>query len=346
MNEPVRACLIVDDAPIAAAYWMRLQQLALGYAPNETGWGQRWRELAPAALLPVALLQEFADFVDEFGVRGKFTLLPCPAALGRLDQRVRRFSDAALGEFLEVVRTRLAPRFDITPEVLTHTLALDPQTGTIYPHTETAWLSHLAASGQMAALQEYLRHAWTILRNVDIQPHGLTLGGIEDKSGIAHGKQFGQGDYLREIAEALVVVEGQDSFIFTGSVPRTAAGQQRNSPEIVLETGNGRRVWEIFVLPRDPAFSLLHGDGNLEAAIDALVAPDLDGGQWIEAAEAGRAVVIVTHAQTLNAGNTGMGLAMFREGVRRLRDRYGPRLVWHTADELCHNSQEAKSSTN
>jgi hypothetical protein len=340
-NELVRACLIVDDAPIAAAYWMRLQHLAFGYSPSETGWGHRWRDLASSSFFRVSDLREFAEFAEEYDVRGKFTLLPCPAGLGRLDQGVRGMSQTDLSAFLEIIRGHIAPRFDITPEVLTHTMAVQPETGAMLPHTEIAWLSHLAASGRAEALQQYLRQAWTILRNVGIQPHGLTLGGMDDKSGITQGKMANQGYYIREIAEALCAVEmefnpaARRSFLFGPFSPESERDRRRYFPEVILETLTGARVYRMFAIPDDPAFSLLHGDGDLSQAIDALVSPGLSGGRWIEAAEQGSAIVIVTHVQTLNAANTGMGLQMFRESVRRLRERYGKRLIWHTADELC-----------
>jgi hypothetical protein len=340
-NEPVRACLIVDDAPIAAAYWMRLQHQAFGYSPSETGWGHRWRDLASSSFFRVSDLREFAQFAEEYNVRGKFTLLPCPAGLGRIDQDVRGMSQADLSAFLEIIRSRIAPRFNITPEVLTHTMAIQPETGAMLPHTEIAWLSHLAESGQVTAIHDYLRHAWTILRNVGIQPHGLTLGGMDDKSGIAHGKMANQGHHVREIAEALLRVGTEfdpgmrRGFLF-GPLSLHGDGEKRRYfPEVIWETPTGARVYKLFTLADDPAFPLLHGDGDLSQAIDALVSPDLSRGQWIEAAERGSAMVIVTHVQTLNAANTGMGLQMFRESVRRLRERYGNRLIWHTADELC-----------
>ena len=340
MSDPVRACLIVDDVPIAAAYWMRLQQLAFGYVPTETGWGHRWRELASSAFLRISDLRGFADFVERNEIRGKFSVLPCPAGLGRIDQSVRGLSDSDLTEFLEIVRSRIAPRFDITPEVLTHTLAIRPATGALLPHTEIAWLTHLLASGRTEDLKEYLRQAWTILHNVGLQPHGLTLGGMDDKSGIAAGKMANRGDYCEELAKALLAVEVEfnpttaRSFIFGPFASNAERARTRNFPRVILETDRGARVYKLTALGHDPAFPLLHGDGDLAKSIDNLISPDLGHGQWVEAAEQGHALVVVTHAQTLNAANTGMGLDMFSESVRRLRQRYGNRLVWHTPDEL------------
>jgi hypothetical protein len=197
------------------------------------------------------------------------------------------------------------------------------------------------ATGRTEELTEYLRQAWTILRNVGLHPHGLTLGGMDDKSGIAGDKMANRGYYSEELAKALLTVELEfdptttRSFIFGPFAPGAERGRSRNLPQVILETNRGARVYRVAALPNDPAFPLLHGDGDLTSSIDTLISPDLARGCWVDAAEQGLALVIVTHAQTLNAANTGMGLQMFRESVRRLRKRYGNRLVWHTADELC-----------
>ena len=346
MSDHIRACLIVDDTPIAATYWMRLQQLAFGYTPSETFWGRRWRELAGSAFLRVSDLREFADFAEENEIRGKFTVLPCPAGLGRIDQHVRGINDADLSEFLDIVRTRIAPRFDITPEVLTHTLALSPDTGSLLPHTEIAWLSYLLSSGQTSAVTDYLHYAWTILRNVGLRPHGLTLGGMEDKSGIAAGKMANSGHHSGELSRALMAIELEfepitmRSFLFGPFASMMDRKKDGNLPHVIFDDGQGRRVYRIGALGTDPAFPLLHGDGDLVGTVDGLISPDLAHGKWIEAAEQGHALVIVTHSQTLNASNTGMGLEMFRRSVRRLRERYGKRLTWLTADELCQVKED------
>src|SRR6187549_1931725 len=101
MDKPLYACLLVDDPPSNATYWARIQQLAMGYVPADRGgWGTNWRNLEPAAWFRPEDARSFADVIQEFGVRGKFTLLPCPAGLGRIDQSVRGYGDANLAELL------------------------------------------------------------------------------------------------------------------------------------------------------------------------------------------------------------------------------------------------------
>ena len=85
MTEPIHACFIIDDMPANATYWMRRQQEAFGYNVPDTGWGKGWRELAPAPKFRLEDATALADLVETFGLRGKCTVLPCPAGLGRID---------------------------------------------------------------------------------------------------------------------------------------------------------------------------------------------------------------------------------------------------------------------
>ena len=74
-------------------------------------------------LMPNSLLRDFADLCDEYGVRGKFSVLPMPCCLGGIDGQLNHVPPRHLSEFLRLVRKRIAPRFDITPEILTHLAA-------------------------------------------------------------------------------------------------------------------------------------------------------------------------------------------------------------------------------
>lgn len=342
MDPPVHACLIVDDTPANGSYWQRAQQNAMGFATSDTGWAENWRDMATAAWFRAEDARAFADFVEEFGVRGKFTVLPCPAGLGRIDRSVRGYPDAELKGFLSVVRERIAGRFDITPEVLTHSMAYDPETEGLLPHCETAWVTHLCASRQREKLEAYLRHGCRILPNVGLEPRGLTTGGMEDLSGIGAGKSVLHGHYREVLGEAWLAVlqefspAMQTTFLYTGSPPVSESSRSTRMPESVYRSPEGGTVFEIHSIVDDPAYPVLRGRvDRVESATDALVSADLERGLWIDEAEAGRALVFTVHAQTLNAMNTGAGLRIVREAVRRLRERYGSRLVWKTAMELC-----------
>lgn len=341
-SDTINACLIVDDFPANASYWVREQQTAFGYEPSATGrFGTNWRNLAKAPLFPVALVREFADFVDEFDVKGKFTVLPFPAGLGRLDRSVRGYSDEELTELLDLVRERIAPRFDITPEVLTHSMALDPKTEALLPHAETAWVTHLSTAGRQDELREYLRFGFAVLKNVGITARGVTMGGMSDPSGIAEGKSLLRGDHREGLAEALIAVEREfcpevaTTFLYTGAPPVTEAGRTMGVSETIYTTPDGARVFELRSdVCGDPLLGVFRGQDIVESETDKFVSADLASGVLIDCAEAARPVVFTVHSQTLMSLNTANGFSILRQAIRRLHERYGRRLLWQTSLEL------------
>lgn len=341
----IPACLILDDFPINGSYWAREQQTAFGFAPNLGGdFGRDWQNQARAAWCPPQTLLRFADLCDELDVRGKFTVLPCPAGLGRIDQTVRACPPDYIPRILDIVRQRIAPRFDITPEVLTHSMAYDPDTGGMLPHTESAYVSHLADTGQIQQLTAYLHHAWTILNNVGLKPAGLTIGGIPDKSGIANDKMLYDGHNRDVLAKALMHVlrqfipDATTSFIYAYGKPTREPYNTSLLPEPVWAGDHRQRVYELISPINEPLVALMHGDGDIEAETNKLITPDLASGTFIDHAEAGQPIVMTIHAQTITSLNTEHGLQLLTTALRRLKQRYNHRIQWMTPLQLCNLS--------
>jgi hypothetical protein len=339
MAKRIPACLVVDDFPLNASYCRRAQVEALGYRVARGPWARGWRRQRQALFMPAPLLEEFADLVEELGVRGKFSVLPCPAGWGRMDRSVRNLPDRDREALLGIVRRRIAPRFEITPEVLTHTLALDLRTGALLPHTESAWLTRLAADGRQAELRAYLRRAWEVLDNLGFRPRGTTVGGMEDVSGIGGGRSLLAGDCREALAKALLAVQAEFArpapamFMYTGSPPTLPPSRATLAPDEVFAS-RGRTVFELHSIGDDPLLGVLGGRGDARREAARLVSPGLDSGWFVRHAEAGHALVITVHSATLHSRGTGLGLRVLREALRRLRERYGRRLEWMTPLEL------------
>src|SRR5512141_346757 len=85
-------------------------------------------------LVPAKFTKRVADTFDRFNIQGKFTVIPMPSCLGRIDQSLKRVPQDHLTEFLKLMRERIAPRFDITPEFLTHLSSYDLKTGNYQRH--------------------------------------------------------------------------------------------------------------------------------------------------------------------------------------------------------------------
>ena len=122
-------------------------------------------------LVPAEFTKKVADTFDRFDIRGKYTLIPMPSCLGRIDQSLKRVPQDHLEEFLKLVRERIYPRFDITPEFLTHLCAYDLKTGNYQRHLfEDTWISQ----AQPEEIVEYFTLAFQILKNVGIEATGIT----------------------------------------------------------------------------------------------------------------------------------------------------------------------------
>lgn len=89
-------------------------------------------------------INDFVDLVERYGVKGKTSFVPYlstykspdPYPLGRIDRGIKGLNPKRLEEFIWMVKERLVPAFDITPEVLTHTQALDLKTERLLPESE------------------------------------------------------------------------------------------------------------------------------------------------------------------------------------------------------------------
>ena len=150
-QSPVPASLLIDDgAPVNLMHW---------HCPWE----------AHERLIPNRLARQFAELCERHGVMGKFSVPPMPAALGRIDARLVGVPAAHLGGFLDIIRGRIAPRFDITPELLTHLVAFDPSDG--FQHVyEDAWVAHASAD----EIADYIAFALKLLAKVGLKATGVT----------------------------------------------------------------------------------------------------------------------------------------------------------------------------
>ncbi|HVA90446.1 MAG TPA: hypothetical protein VNL71_11460 [Chloroflexota bacterium] len=116
------------------------------------------------------LVDRFADLVEATKIRGKFSVIPYPFGLGRVDQAVAGVSGADLAYFLDVTRERIAPWLDITPEALTHWNALDLATGQLLPLWEHVW----SRDQDRETLLPYLALGLEILDQVGLPCKGVT----------------------------------------------------------------------------------------------------------------------------------------------------------------------------
>jgi hypothetical protein len=287
-------------------------------------------------LMPDALARDFADLCDKYGVRGKFSVLPMPCCLGAIDEKLNRVPQRHLTGFLRIVRDRIAPRFDITPEILTHLVAYR-LTGGFHHMYEDEWV----ARASVAEMTDYIALALEILRDVGLPANGVTSPwdtGIRNEP-----------DYARAIGEAQWRIHRRDiTWYFLHCLgskqPRGPLISQRN-PE------TGQVVVSIPATTNDPFWDTQRPMSNThraaraaaKAGVDTLLAADGKNGRIPEVISVDCPVTILTHWQSLHSDGTFAGLWGLDLLLGRLQANYGDDLVWTACSELAAKTRKAEA---
>jgi len=265
--------------------------------------------------VPNAFLDDFAAWAQQEGVKGKFTVLPNPLCLGQLDRGLEGLSQKELGRCLDIIREKVVPNFDITPEVLTHWWVLDLDTGKWIEQQENHW----SFEQNEPTLRRYIAYATEILGRVGLVANGCTSPwdfGVKVESA-----------YSEAVGRALKQVHGSnESWYFLHSQPKTLDVEPR-----VTFAGDGIRVVSVLATSGDHFWQCQSGQ---PARIDELLSEDGSTGRVRELFEAGKPNVLLTHWQSLFAEGSGEGLRALKKLVERIHRHLGDRLEWVTCSEL------------
>ncbi len=276
-------------------------------------------------LVPAEFTQRVAETFERFDLRGKFTVIPMPSCLGRIDQSLQRVPADHLATWLTLVRERIAPRFDITPEFLTHLRAYDLKAGGYQHIYEDIWISR----APLEEIVEYFTLAFTILKNVGLPATGITSPWV---SGIDVEKKYAQA-----LAEAQWKVFNRKlTWYFLHATgwgsPRQCSIEyeirEREQVVVSVPANTNDIFWSMDQPTRDqrPAF--------VKQGIDRLISPDGKSGRTRELIDSGHPVVLVTHWQSLYTQGTGLGLDGLAALAERIQNVFGDRIEWVTCSEL------------
>ncbi len=268
--------------------------------------------------IPNGFAESFADLCEQYGVAGKFSVIPCPRAEGRVDEGLPGVPDSELREFLCIVRERIAPRMDVSPELLTHNRAVDPDTLEPLEEREDAW----AARQDERTLTRYISTALAILRSAGLEPNGVT-------SPWALGAEI-EDVYARAISAALWEVCG----VRVGWYFLHADGASPVVPPRVVLLNERERRGLVSLIPgfgRDPFWRTQQGE---EPQLDDLISSDGSRGRLADLFHAGSPVALCTHWQSLFSNGTGTGLAALEGLCARIEHNWSDRFRWTPAREL------------
>ena len=128
----------------------------------------RWREWRVE--IPDSFVRKFGGWCAEHGVKGKYSIVPFPACVGRLDRMLPGWTQRELEQSIELVRTLMMPNWDIHPEMVTHTRVIDLKTGHPYPEFTPKFMENWEWSVDRSVdeMTDYMVYALRILKEIGL----------------------------------------------------------------------------------------------------------------------------------------------------------------------------------
>ena len=310
--------IIFDDSTVLVNlnyFFMRDRNLV-------DGENRRWQDVP--VVHPESFVREFAEWCLEHNVRGKYSVVPCPAALGRIDEGLPLFSKAQQESWLQMCREVITPAFDITPEMITHTVVVDPKT--CKPLESGIWEQYdwnNLPVDQEELVIDYITTACQILENVGLTPEGVTSPG-----GFGNPLDF----YAKVVGIAAREVTGNPTPYF---FKRISAEGPVETPVWYANREAGTAVGEIIATTGDWTGSWT---GYGEVSVDKYITADLQGGCLPATIDAGDPAVLISHWQGFYGlhNDDRRGFNAFKTVVRRLKERdpNGERTQWRKCSEI------------
>lgn len=283
---------------------------------------RRWQDVP--VVHPESFTREFAEWCLEHGVKGKYSVVPCPAALGRIDEGLPLFSQQQQESWLAMCREVIVPNYDITPEMMTHTFVVDLETlKPVDPNLWEQWGWNQLPVDEEELVTDYIALACQILTNVGLVPEGVTSPG-----GFGNPLEF----YARVAGIANRRVTGNKTPYF---FKRVSSEGPVETPVWYADREAGTAMGEVIACVGDYTGSWT---GYGEVDVDKYITVDLQGGRLPAVIDAGDPAVLISHWQGFYGihDNDRRGFNAFKTVVRRLRERdpRGERTRWRKCSEI------------
>jgi hypothetical protein len=276
--------------------------------------------------IPDAFVRKFGEWCAEHGVKGKYSIVPYPSCVGRLDRELPGWTRSEVAESIALVRDLLMPNWDIHPEMVTHTRVVDLKTGHPYPDTSPAFMENWdwTTGKSVDEIAAYQAYALQILHNVDLPCEGITTPG-------GYG-----GRALPELAQA-TLESVRD--VFRAEIPHYFRhlyddGDESVAPRVEYASGLDGRDPRCVVSIIGCTGDWTGGWDNVEPeGADRFIAADLQSGRMVDVITRGEPAMMVCHWTGIHWNGEERGFRVFQEVVRRLHERFD-NLIWMKLSEL------------
>jgi hypothetical protein len=317
--------LIIDDSTcLVNLNRFAMPQFAQTFRDASPTYQKAWRDWP--AEIPDRFVRKFGEWCAEHGVKGKYSVVPYPACVGRLDRLLPGWSHQELEASLELVRTLMAPNWDLHPEMVTHTRVVDLRTGQPYPDSSTKFMENWDwTTGRSAdEIADYMRYALGILKNAGLSCEGITTpGGFGNQARPQLAKasfQAVRDVFGAEIPHYFRDLEDRGSASVAPRV-ENASGLDGADPHCVVSivgcTGDWTGGW----------------DCSTPAGVDRFISADLQSGRMIDVIQRGEPALMLAHWTGIYWNGQELGFNIFQEVVRRLHERFD-HLLWMKLREV------------
>lgn len=320
--------LIDDSCPVINLNYFWIQQRHAWIArhrpeqPPRRGDGDLNKLASMPKTIPAAFARKWAEWCIEEGVRGKFSMVPYPAGVARMDRGFPDYPQAEFDEWMQVTRELICPNFDITCEMLTHTHVVDLKT---WQFTD-AWEQVEWRNPDVELLTDYIAASMQIVVDAGLPCQGVTSPGafgIENEAA-----------YAKAIQDAALRVTGNPRpfYLLHVNVPPDAW------PDVPLwhvDKAAGRAVASI-VGCTDDWFG--NWTGYDAGDPDLCITEDLQGGALPQVLQRELPCVLVSHWPGFYFGGAEVGFDVLKTVKRRL-DAYDPdgtTTRWMTFSDIGH----------
>jgi hypothetical protein len=317
--------LIIDDSTcLVNLNRFAMPQFSQAYAGANKVYQRNWREWPVE--IPDAFVRKFGEWCAGQGVKGKFSIVPYPACVGRIDRILPGWTERELAASLEMVRTVMMPHWDIHPEMVTHTRVIDLKTGHPYADQSPKFMENWewTTGRSVDEIGAYIAYALGILKNAGLSCEGITTpGGFGNKA-------------LPQLAQGTLQAVRS---VFGAEIPHYfrhlfSEGPQSVAPRVEYASGldgpDPRCVVSIIGCTGDWTGGW---DNTPPGGVDKFITADLQGGRMVEIIQRGEPALALAHWTGIYWNGEEQGFKIWQEVVRRLHARFD-HLIWMKLSEV------------
>jgi hypothetical protein len=317
--------LIIDDSTcLVNLNRFAMPQFNEAFAGARETYHRAWKDWPPE--IPDAFVRKFGEWCAGAGVKGKYSIVPHPACVGRLDRMLPGWTPRELRESIDLVRTLMMPNWDIHPEMVTHTRVIDLKTGHPYPELSPRFMENWewTTGRSVDEIASYQAYALGILKEVGLSCEGVTTPG-----------SFGN-KALPQLAQA--TLESVRS-VFGAAIPHYFRhafdrGEESVAPRVEYASGldgaDPRCVVSIVGCTGDWTGGW---DCTNPGGADRFITEDGQRGRVVDIIARGEPALMLAHWTGIYFNGHEIGFQIFQEVVKRLHARFD-HLLWMKLGEV------------